>query len=111
MGDYFFHLFLTTCHFVDWTLFTIQSLLNGILGEVRELAGKTEVKGKLAFFSQSPFILNATVKANILFSHVDEPVDEKKYQRALECCALKHDLEILPAGDMTEIGEKGITLR
>jgi hypothetical protein len=32
------------------------------------------------------------VKANILFSHVDEQVDEERYQRALECCALTHDL-------------------
>jgi ATP-binding cassette, subfamily C (CFTR/MRP), member 1 len=88
-----------------------SSLINAILGEVRELAGKTEVSGRLAFFSQTPFILNATVKANILFSHVNEPVDEVKYQRALECCALKHDLQMLPSGDQTEIGEKGITLR
>jgi ABC-type multidrug transport system fused ATPase/permease subunit len=88
-----------------------SSFLNGILGEVRKLWGTTEVKGKLAFFSQNPFILNATVKANILFSHINEPVDEVKYQRAIECCALKHDLELLPAGDRTEIGEKGITLR
>jgi len=87
-----------------------SSLLNGILGEVRKLSGRTEVKGKLAFFSQNPFILNATVKANILFSHANDPVNEIKYKRAIECCALKHDLEMLPAGDETEIGEKGITL-
>jgi len=87
-----------------------SSLLNGILGGVRKLSGKTEVKGKLAFFSQTPFILNATVKANILFSHANDPVNEVKYKRAIECCALTHDLEMLPAGDQTEIGEKGITL-
>ncbi len=88
-----------------------SSLLNGILGEVRKLSGDTEVKGKLAFFSQNPFILNATVKTNVLFSHANDSVDEAKYKRAIECCALKHDLEMLPAGDQTEIGEKGITLR
>jgi ABC-type multidrug transport system fused ATPase/permease subunit len=87
-----------------------SSLLNAVLGEVRELAGTTEVSGHLAFFSQTPFILNATVRANILFSHVDELADEARYQRALDCCALKHDLKILPHGDLTEIGEKGITL-
>lgn len=69
-----------------------SSLLNAILGEVKELSGRTEVQGKLAFFSQTPFVLNATLKANILFSHVDEHVDEKKYQRALECCALNPDI-------------------
>lgn len=72
-----------------------SSLLNAILGEVRGLAGMTEVHGTLAFFSQSPFVLNATLKANILFSHVNEPVDEAKYQRALECCALLPDLGTL----------------
>eukprot|EP00934_Nitzschia_sp_Nitz4_P007307 Nitzschia sp. Nitz4//scaffold4_size323378//100305//104932//NITZ4_000644-RA/size323378-snap-gene-0.448-mRNA-1//-1//CDS//3329553351//7297//frame0 len=87
-----------------------SSILNAMLGEVRELSGRTEVKGKLAFFSQSPFVLNATLKANILFSHVNEPVDELRYQRALAACALEHDLKILPDGDQTEIGEKGITL-
>lgn len=69
-----------------------SSLLNAILGEVKELSGRTEVQGKLAFFSQTPFVLNATLKANVLFSHVDEPVNEKKYEKALECCALLPDL-------------------
>lgn len=87
-----------------------SSFINSILGEVRNLSGSTEVRGRLAFFSQTPFILNATVKANILFSHVNEPVDEQRYQRALECCALSHDLNLLSDGDQTEIGEKGITL-
>jgi len=88
-----------------------SSLLNGILGEVRKLSGNTEVRGKLAYFCQNPFIMNATVKANIVFSHANDPVDEARYERAIECCALRHDLQILPAGDQTEIGEKGITLR
>lgn len=70
----------------------------------------TYVKGAIGYFAQNPFILNATVKDNILFGHVDEPFNEKRYQRALSCCALGHDLKMLPAGDMTEIGEKGITL-
>ena len=69
------------------------------------------MRGKLAYFCQNPFIMNATVKANILFSHANDPVDEARYERAIECCALRHDLQILPAGDQTEIGEKGITLR
>mmetsp|Transcript_6110 Transcript_6110/g.15236 ORF Transcript_6110/g.15236 Transcript_6110/m.15236 type:complete len:1427 (-) Transcript_6110:1683-5963(-) len=88
-----------------------SSLLNGVLGELRYLSGSNSVKADLlAFFSQNPFILNATVRDNILFGHVNEPVDEARYQRALQSCALTRDLEILPAGDMTEIGEKGITL-
>lgn len=87
-----------------------SSMLNAILGEVRSLSGETAVKGSLSYFSQNPFLLNATVRDNILFGHTNESVDESRYQRALTCCALRHDLQLLPAGDMTEIGEKGITL-
>ena len=87
-----------------------SSFINALLGEVQEVSGKTSVSGKLAYFAQSPFILNASVRDNILFGHVDEPVDEELYQRSLDVCALRHDLELLPFGDATEIGEKGITL-
>jgi ATP-binding cassette subfamily C (CFTR/MRP) protein 1 len=72
-----------------------SSFINAILGEVRELSGTVAVKGDLAYFSQSPFIINATVRDNILFSHVSEQVDEDLYQRAIDSCALKHDLELL----------------
>ena len=88
-----------------------SSLVNAIFGEVRLLAGSTAVKGKLAYFSQTPFVMNASVRENILFSHIDdEQIDEERYQRTIDCCALRHDLELLPDGDATEIGEKGITL-
>lgn len=87
-----------------------SSLLAAILGEVLELSGETAVRGTLSYFSQTPFIMNATVRDNILFGHIGEKVDEELYQRALSCCALAHDLELLSDGDMTEIGEKGITL-
>jgi len=83
-----------------------SSFLNAILGEVRQLSGTASVRGKLAYFSQSPFILNASVRDNILFGHVEEEADEELYQRALDCCALRHDLELLSDGDETEIGEK-----
>lgn len=74
------------------------------------MTGTASVRGSLAYFAQTPFILNATVKDNILFGHTEEPFDEDKYKRALDVCALKHDLDLLEAGDETEIGEKGITL-
>jgi ATP-binding cassette, subfamily C (CFTR/MRP), member 1 len=87
-----------------------SSFINAILGEVRSLCGRTLVNGSLSYFAQTPFIMNDTVKSNILFGHTDEHVDEERYQRALDSCALRQDLELLPAGDQTEIGEKGITL-
>ena len=48
--------------------------------------------------------------ANVLMSRGDQPVDQAAYQRALDACALRHDLAALPAGDATEIGERGINL-
>jgi ABC-type multidrug transport system fused ATPase/permease subunit len=83
-----------------------STLINTILGEVRVLSGTNSVRGALSYFSQAPFILNATVRDNILFGHVnDEEIDEERYQRALDCCALAHDLKILSHGDQTEIGK------
>jgi ATP-binding cassette subfamily C (CFTR/MRP) protein 1 len=59
-----------------------------------------------AYFFQA-WIQNATVKDNILF-HL--PYDVDSYNKSIEACALKADLDILPGGDLTEIGEKGINL-
>lgn len=88
-----------------------STLINTLLGEVRVLSGTNSVRGSLSYFSQQPFILNATVRDNILFGHVnDEEIDESRYQRALECCALSHDMKMLSHGDQTEIGERGVTL-
>ena len=74
------------------------------------------MKGRLGTFLQTPFIMNDTVRNNILFGHAagkgkaSEGVDEKRYNLALDVCSLSHDLNLLPHGDQTEIGEKGITL-
>ena len=63
--------------------------------------------GKLAYVAQQAWIQNSTLKDNILFSL---PYNEDKYSETIDACALRTDLEILPAGDQTEIGEKGINL-
>jgi ATP-binding cassette subfamily C (CFTR/MRP) protein 1 len=84
-----------------------SSLLSGILGEMKRTNGEVEIGGSVAYCSQSAWIQNATVRENILFGH---PFDERRYNHAIEVCALTSDLEILPAGDLTEIGEKGINL-
>jgi ABC-type transport system involved in cytochrome bd biosynthesis fused ATPase/permease subunit len=65
------------------------------------------VRGKVAYCGQQPFIQNATVKENILFG---EPFVLERYLQTLSSCALGPDLEILPARDETEIGERGINL-
>lgn len=89
-----------------------STFLNALLGEIKALSGgSVHVKGRLAYYAQSPFIMNETVRANVLFGRQGEAkVDRNRYLRAISSCALKHDLRMLPGGESCEIGEKGITL-
>nr|XP_014351311.1 PREDICTED: canalicular multispecific organic anion transporter 2 [Latimeria chalumnae] len=84
-----------------------SSLVSALLGEVEKLEGKVSIRGSVAYVPQQAWIQNATLKDNILFG---QPFNEEKYQKVLEACALVTDLEMLPGGDQTEIGEKGINL-
>lgn len=85
-----------------------SSLLSGILGEMhKQPGGRMNTHGSMAYVPQQAWIQNATLKNNILFG---SELDETKYQNILDACALRTDLNILPAGDATEIGEKGINL-
>jgi len=84
-----------------------SSFLSAILGELKKDAGDVLLTGKVVYAAQQPWIKNATLKDNILFG---AELDEARYQEVLEACALLPDLEVLPGGDQTEIGEKGINL-
>ena len=98
-----------------------SSLLSAILGEMEPFLHKSDanehpskddscsvvVDGSIAYAAQQAWIQNATLKNNILFS---KAVDESRYQKVIDACALIPDLEMLSAGDETEIGEKGINL-
>lgn len=84
-----------------------SSLLSCLLGEMPRVDGEVIIKGSLAYVPQEAWIMNATIRENILFG---EDMDEDKYNRVLDAAALRPDLAILPAGDFTEIGERGITL-
>jgi ATP-binding cassette subfamily C (CFTR/MRP) protein 1 len=84
-----------------------SSLLSGTLGEMHKFKGAINVDGSIAYVPQQAWILNTTLRNNILFG---KEYNEEFYNQVLIACALKPDLEILPAGDQTEIGEKGINL-
>ena len=87
--------------------------MEAILGEMpqsnstRSLNEVIKIRGTIAYVPQTPFIMNATLRDNILFG---QPYDENRYQRVLSTCCLLPDIAVLPAGDLTEIGEKGINL-
>ncbi|KAJ3128571.1 hypothetical protein HK098_003997 [Nowakowskiella sp. JEL0407] len=84
-----------------------SSLLQGLIGEMKKMSGSVTFTGSVGYCAQSAWIQNATLKDNILFGR---EFNEKKYKQCLKCCALERDLTVLPASDLTEIGERGINL-
>lgn len=84
-----------------------SSLLAALAGDMRKSSGQVTLGASRAFCPQYAWIQNATVQENILFGR---PMDAKWYNMVIEACALRPDLDMLPAGDQTEIGERGITV-
>ncbi|XP_031596637.1 multidrug resistance-associated protein 5 [Oreochromis aureus] len=84
-----------------------SSLLSALLGQMTLLEGKVAVSGGFAYVSQQAWILNDSLKENILFGNEYNP---DKYNAVLEACCLLPDIAELPYGDMTEIGERGANL-
>lgn len=83
-----------------------SSLLLALSGFMKRTSGTVSVDGSLLLCGY-PWVQNATVKENIIFGH---ELDEDRYKEVIYACSLESDLEILPAGDKSEIGERGITL-
>lgn len=100
------------------------TMLLSLLGETRRLAGRTYMpcavartlvpvdqttglSETIAYCPQSPWLLGATVKENILFG---QSYNEERYRAVVRACALEPDLDILEYNDETEVGEKGTAL-
>lgn len=100
------------------------SLLLALLGEMELLDGQVHLPGTeprdelipdvetglseaVAYCSQAAWLLNDTIKNNIVFA---APFNQERYDAVVEACGLVRDFEILDSGDETEVGEKGITL-
>nr|KAF6365704.1 ATP binding cassette subfamily C member 1 [Pipistrellus kuhlii] len=84
-----------------------SSLLSALLAEMDKVEGHVAIKGSLAYVPQQAWIQNDSLRENILFGR---QLQESYYKSVIEACALLPDLEILPSGDRTEIGEKGVNL-
>ncbi|EMR62218.1 putative metal resistance protein ycf1 protein [Eutypa lata UCREL1] len=84
-----------------------SSLLQSILGDLWKLEGEVRVNGTIAYVAQQPWIMNATVKENIIFGH---RYDSNFYEKTIKACALLDDFNQLPDGDETVVGERGISL-
>ncbi|KAL5244983.1 hypothetical protein ACI65C_012393 [Semiaphis heraclei] len=84
-----------------------SSLVSAFLGEMDKVSGRVNTKGSIAYVPQQAWILNTSLKDNILFG---QTFNDGTYKKVIAACALKADFQMLPAGDDTEIGEKGINL-
>ncbi|RUP47989.1 ABC transporter type 1, transmembrane domain-containing protein [Jimgerdemannia flammicorona] len=83
------------------------SLISAAIGDMYKQGGTIEIRGSVAYVPQQAWIINATLRENIIFGLA---WDESRYRRIIEACCLLADIEMLPGGDMTEIGERGINL-
>uniref|UniRef100_A0A914Z986 Uncharacterized protein n=1 Tax=Panagrolaimus superbus TaxID=310955 RepID=A0A914Z986_9BILA len=83
------------------------SFLHSIAGQLSQESGDFSMSGASVLVSQVPCILNATVRENILFGL---SMNTQRYYRSIQCSELTKDLEIMPRNEMTEVGERGVTL-
>ena len=84
-----------------------SSFLQSLLGDLWKVKGEVEIRGTIAYASQQTWILNATVKENIVFGY---RYDSEFYEKTVQACALLDDFAQLPDGDETVVGERGISL-
>ncbi|XP_050087692.1 ATP-binding cassette sub-family C member Sur isoform X2 [Anopheles aquasalis] len=86
-----------------------SSLLAALLKEINHLSGELlwNKYSTIAYVPQKAWLQNATIRENVLFGESYRP---KRYDRVLRACALRPDLDLMPAGDATEIGERGLKL-
>ena len=83
------------------------SFLAALMGEMNRLSGVVATRGSVAYSAQQAWILNDTVRNNILFG---KEFDRMKYDEVLNVCCMKNDLKTLQGGDQCEIGDRGINV-
>jgi ABC-type multidrug transport system fused ATPase/permease subunit len=84
-----------------------SSFLSALLGEMHLKTGSVQTVGSIAYCDQRPWVLNDTLQGNILFGR---PYDEERFDHALFAANLEDDIQVLPGGIQTQIGERGINL-
>lgn len=84
-----------------------SSILQTMLGDLYKIKGEVVVRGSIAYVAQSSWVMNASVRENIVFGHRWDP---QFYDKTIHACALTEDFESLPDGDETQVGERGISL-
>lgn len=83
------------------------TLLLGVLGEIDRVVGNVRIRGRAAYCAQTAFIINGSLRDNILFGL---PLNDDLYAKCISVACLSDDLKQLVDGDATIIGEKGVNL-
>ncbi|KAI9672198.1 MAG: hypothetical protein M1831_002012 [Alyxoria varia] len=84
-----------------------SSLLEAMLGNLYKRKGIVHIRGAVAYVAQNAWVMNASVRENVLFGH---KWDGQFYEKTIKACALIEDFASLPDGDKTQVGERGISL-
>ncbi|KAJ3119285.1 Multidrug resistance-associated protein 1 [Physocladia obscura] len=84
-----------------------SSLLQALLGEMKNVSGATNMVGKVAYASQQGWLQNSTLQGNVLFG---SEMNKVRYDSVITACALDKDIESFPNGELTEVGERGVQL-
>lgn len=84
-----------------------SSLFHAILKELPLKEGCVEVNGTISYASQEPWLFAGSIRQNILFGL---PMDEERYKKVIQVCSLERDFSLLPYGDRTIVGDRGISL-
>ncbi|XP_048803870.1 ATP-binding cassette sub-family C member 8 isoform X3 [Lagopus muta] len=94
---------------VSWSSCTSDSEMGEDISPEKESPVEMEFRkrGSVAYASQKPWLLNATVEENITF---ESSFNKQRYKAVIDACSLQPDIDILPHGDQTQIGERGINL-
>ncbi|XP_048764978.2 ATP-binding cassette sub-family C member 4-like isoform X2 [Ostrea edulis] len=84
-----------------------SSLLMSILRELPLTEGNVKVQGKISYVSQQPWVFSASLRQNIVFGN---KFDGTHYNKIIKACALDKDIAVMPDGDSTLIGDRGVSL-
>ncbi|CAH0557608.1 unnamed protein product [Brassicogethes aeneus] len=83
------------------------SLFHAMLQELPLISGKMKINGEISYASQEPWLFAGSVRQNILFGL---PMDRDRYKMVVKKCALQRDFSLLPYGDKTIVGDRGVSL-
>ncbi|PFX31266.1 Multidrug resistance-associated protein 4 [Stylophora pistillata] len=70
-------------------------------------SGQITRQGKFAYVCQTPWVFSGTIRENIIFG---KEFNHDNFEKAVDACSLKEDLKSLACGDLTYIGERGVSL-